>query len=80
MYLPAIFLRHADRRGRKQEHISEPSYYLEKLDPDAGEHELEQRGDNHDIPYGPDGDKHALDHVLWWKGKAGDRFQEVPTA
>lgn len=37
---------------------------LEELDPDAGEHELQQRGDDHDVPDGPDGHKHALDHML----------------
>lgn len=70
LYLSALFLRNTDRRGRKQEHRSEPRYYLEKLDPNAGEHELKQCGDNHDVPDGPDGDEHALNHVLQWEEKS----------
>lgn len=69
LYLPALFLRNTDRRGRKQEHRSEPRCYLEKLHTDAGEHELKQRGDNHDVPDGPDGNEHALNHVL--RGQEG---------
>lgn len=38
--------------------------HLEKLDSDAGEHELQQSRDNHDVSDGPDGHKHTLDHVL----------------
>ena len=37
---------------------------LEQLHSDAGEHELQQRGDDHDVADGPDGHKHTLDHVL----------------
>ena len=37
---------------------------LEELHSDAGEHELQQRGDDHDVADGPDGHKHTLDHVL----------------
>lgn len=72
LYLPALFLRNTERRGRKQEHGSESRCYLEKLDPDAGEHELKQCGDNHDVPNGPDGNKHALNHVLQWEERAGE--------
>ena len=39
--------------------------HLEELDPNAGEHELEQRGDNHNVPDGADGHEHALHDVLW---------------
>lgn len=37
---------------------------LKQLHSDTGKHELEQRCDDHDVPDGPDGHKHALDHVL----------------
>lgn len=37
---------------------------LKELHSDTGEHELEQRCDDHDVPDGPDGHKHTLDHVL----------------
>lgn len=40
------------------------SLYLEQLDPDAGKHELEKGGDNHDVADCPDGHKDALDDVL----------------
>lgn len=61
-YLPGPLPRNAEGR-REGEDKSEPTY-LEELDPDAGEHELEQRGDNHNVPDGADGDEHTLDHVL----------------
>ena len=38
--------------------------YLKKLYSNAGKHELEQRGDDDDVADGPDGNKHALHHVL----------------
>lgn len=38
--------------------------HLEELDADAGEHELQERGDQDDIPDGADGHKHALHHML----------------
>lgn len=38
--------------------------YLKKLDSDTSKHELQQGGDDHDVANGPDGNKHALDHVL----------------
>ena len=41
-----------------------PSLYLEELHPDAGKHELEEGGDDHDVANCPDGHKDALDHVL----------------
>lgn len=47
----------------------ERSPHLEELHPNAGEHELKQRGDNHDVPDGPDGDEHALHHVLRGEGR-----------
>lgn len=40
------------------------SLYLEELHSDTSEHELQQRGDDHDVADGPDGHKHTLDHVL----------------
>lgn len=47
--------------------------YLEKLDPNAGEHELQQSGDNYNVPNGPDGHKHALNHVLQREEGIGSR-------
>lgn len=41
-----------------------PGPHLEELDADAGEHELQQGGDNHDVADGADGHKHALYYVL----------------
>ena len=41
-----------------------PALYLEELDPDAGEHELEERGDDHDVATRPDGHEDTLDHML----------------
>lgn len=38
--------------------------YLEKLDSNAGKHELQEGGDQHDVPDGADGHKHALHHML----------------
>lgn len=38
--------------------------YLEKLDTDAGEHELEESGDYKDVADGADGHKHTLNHAL----------------
>lgn len=38
--------------------------HLEKLDSDACKHELQERGDQHDVPDGADSNKHALHHVL----------------
>lgn len=43
--------------------------HLEKLDSDAGKYELEEGGDQHDVPDGADGDKHTLYHVLERKGR-----------
>lgn len=42
--------------------------HLEKLDSDAGKYELEEGGDQHDVPDGADGNKHALYHVLERQG------------
>lgn len=38
--------------------------HLEELHANAGEHELQECGHNHDIPDGPDGHEHTLHHVL----------------
>lgn len=38
--------------------------HLEELDADAGEHELQEGGDQDDVPDCADGHKHALHHVL----------------
>lgn len=81
LYLPDPFPGHADRRRRKSQDESEPRLYLEELDPDAGEHELKQRGDNHDVADGPDGDEHTLNHVLpWERRQEGMWFQKEPAA
>lgn len=47
------------------------SPYLEQLDPDAGKHELEKGGDDHDVANCPDGHKDALDDVLG-RGQQGE--------
>lgn len=41
-----------------------PLLYLKELHSDASKHELQQRGDDHDVADGPDGHKDALDHML----------------
>lgn len=38
--------------------------HLEELHTNAGEHELQQGGDDHDVSDGPDGHKYTLYHVL----------------
>jgi len=43
--------------------------YLEELNTNTGKHELQQRGDDDDIPNGADGYKHTLDHMLWMQIK-----------
>lgn len=43
--------------------------YLEELHSNTGKHKLEQRGDDDDVPDGPDGHKHALHHMLEPPGK-----------
>lgn len=40
------------------------SPYLEQLYSDAGKHELEKGGDDHDVANGPDGHEDTLDHML----------------
>lgn len=39
--------------------------HLKELHTNAGKHELQQRGDNDDVPDGADGYEHTLDHMLW---------------
>lgn len=41
-----------------------PSLYLKELHSNASKHELQQRGDDHDVADSPDGHKDALDHML----------------
>ena len=54
-----------DRQTRQTHtHTGQPQRHLEELHSDAGEHKLQQGGDDHDVTYGPDGHKHTLDHVL----------------
>lgn len=38
--------------------------HLKKLHSDARKHELQERGNQHDVPDGADGDEHTLHHVL----------------
>lgn len=38
--------------------------YLEELHSNAGEHEVQQHGDQDDVADGFDGHEHTLDHVL----------------
>lgn len=43
---------------------SSVSSHLEELHANAGKHELQECGHDHDIPNGPDGHEHTLYHVL----------------
>lgn len=43
---------------------SSVSSHLEELHANAGKHELQECGHNHDIPDGPDSHEHTLHHVL----------------
>ncbi len=47
----------------------ESTTYPEKLNTDTGKHELQQSGDDDDVPDGTDGYKHTLDHMLWTQTK-----------
>lgn len=47
---------------RYHHHHQQP--HLEELDSDAGKHELQQSGDDHDVSNGADGHKHTLHHML----------------
>lgn len=38
--------------------------YLEELDSDAGEHEIQQHSDQDNVTNSFDGHKHTLDHML----------------
>lgn len=51
-------------RHEGQHRAPGPSAHLEELDPDAGEHELQEGGDEDDVPDGADGHEHTLHHVL----------------
>lgn len=44
--------------------LSTSSLYLKELHSDTSKHELQQRGDNHDVANGPDGHKDTLDDML----------------
>lgn len=57
-------------------HVRSP--YLEQLDPDAGEHELEEGGDDHDVADGPDGHEDTLDHMLGREGGRGKAEEGYP--
>lgn len=57
-----FIVRWKDRFPSESINSSQP--HLEELDSDTGEHELQQRRDDHDVPDGPDGHKHTLDHML----------------
>lgn len=48
--------------------------HLEELDSDAGEHELQQSRDDHDVSDRPDGHKHTLDHVLKHTGYISNSY------
>lgn len=47
--------------GQSQDSLSAN---LKELHPDAGEHELQQGGDDHDVANSSDGHKHTLHHML----------------
>lgn len=44
--------------------LSISSLYLKELHSDTSKHELQQRGDDHDVANSPDGHKDTLDHML----------------
>lgn len=44
--------------------LSISSLYLKELHSDTSKHELQQRGDNHDVANGPYGHKDTLDNML----------------
>ena len=44
--------------------LSLDSPHLEELHTNAGEHELQEGGDDHDVSDSPDGHEYALHHVL----------------
>lgn len=48
----------------KRQQVAFDSTDLEKLDSNAGKHEIQQHGDQHDVADGFDGHKHTLDHML----------------
>lgn len=63
-----------DRRGRRPGRRA----HLEELDADAGEHELQESGDQDDVADGADGHEHTLHHVLWTEGLVSTRPLAVP--
>lgn len=52
--------------------------YLEQLDPDAGKHELQKGGDDHDVADRPDGHKNALNDVLRGESREGMKGRLIP--
>lgn len=61
---PAGGLQSQGMSGNNVVVVSSSQTHLEKLDSDAGKHEIQQHGDQDDVADGFDGHKHALDHVL----------------
>lgn len=39
--------------------------HFEKLDSNAGKHEIQKHGDQHNVSNGLNSHKHTLDNVLW---------------
>lgn len=63
-----------DRRGRRPGRRA----HLEELDADAGEHELQESGDQDDVADGADGHEHTLHHVLQTEGLVSTHPLAVP--
>lgn len=51
-------------------------FYLKQLNSNAGKHELQQSGDNHNVSDGSDGDKHTLDHMLQMEDRNKSNLQD----
>lgn len=66
-------------RREGQHRAPGPSAHLEELDPDAGEHELQEGGDEDDVPDGADGHEHTLHHVLRRERRGLDRGSALAT-
>jgi len=51
-------------------------FYLKQLNSNAGKHELQQSGDNHNVSDGSDGNKHTLDHMLQMEDRNKSNLQD----
>lgn len=51
-------------------------FYLKQLNSNAGKHELQQSGDNHNVSDGSDGDKDTLDNMLQMEDRNKSNLQD----